>query len=414
MQLLSYAKHRSVVKKNGFDSSTERGYSVYVFGTDPGDYCIFDEVWSFHYLRILLWSSFGTIELAVTLAAPLLMISLYKTLAKKMKDTDSVFRYYVWAMILVITPLNALMYICNGFTVYNGLNGKSHTKIGHISVAFEALVVVLAGVFVLDVIMAGISMCILRKVWIKQNRLGYERVNTDGEHNTATSENDTVTSKHNAVASDDVTFWHIFSMISITVFAQLALFHSVFISFAVIAAPIESGSLLLLYLSSLFALISFLALGLKIANNVQHKCIAFSLVIILLIGVAGGLGIFVSFVYKYTLLIQEYRNSSGLISFLRPVILSLLATVGGILTTIVSCKSINPKKEEPTQTENTVSCKSINPKKEESTQPENTAPPGGDGAKSLPDHRSLASTDVSPVSGRGTDKIEVVEIHSSA
>ncbi len=82
MQLLSYAKHRNVAKTNGFDSSTERGYSVYVFGPDPGDYCIFDEVWSFHYLRMLLWSSFGIIELAVTLAAPLLMISLHKVVAK--------------------------------------------------------------------------------------------------------------------------------------------------------------------------------------------------------------------------------------------------------------------------------------------------------------------------------------------
>ncbi len=271
MQLFSYAKHRNVAKTNGFDSSTERGYSVYVFGTDhPGDYCIFDEVWSFHYLRMLLWSSFGIIELAVTLAAPLLMISLHEVVAKKMKDYKSVFRYYFWAVILVITPLIALIYICNGFAIYSGLNGQSHINIS----VFVVLIGVLAVVFVLDVILAGISMCVLRKVWIKKNvclcYLGYKPVNTDqtSENDTATSENATATSKN-----DIVSFWHIFSMVSITVFTQLALFHSVFISFAVIAAPVESGSLLLLYLSSLFTLISFLALGLKIANNMQHKCI---------------------------------------------------------------------------------------------------------------------------------------------
>ena len=33
--------------------------------------------------------------------------------------------------------------------------------------------------------------------------------------------------------------------------------------------------------------------------------------VFLLIGVAGGVGVFVTFVYKYTLLIQEYRNSRG-------------------------------------------------------------------------------------------------------
>ncbi len=79
-------------------------------------------------------------------------------------------------------------------------------------------------------------------------------------------------------------------------FAQLALFNSVFISFAVIAAPVESGSLLLLYLSSLFALISVLATGLKMVHKVESLIgFSFALVtlIFLLIGVAGGVGVFV-------------------------------------------------------------------------------------------------------------------------
>ncbi len=79
LQLLSYAKHRNAVTTNGFDSSTEHGYSVYVFGSDPGDYCIFDEEGPFRKLRILLWASFGALEVSITFAVyiPLIMISLY-------------------------------------------------------------------------------------------------------------------------------------------------------------------------------------------------------------------------------------------------------------------------------------------------------------------------------------------------
>ncbi len=84
---------------NGFDSSTENGYSVYVFGTDPGDYCIFDEVGLFRNLRILLWVSFGALEVSITFAVPLIMISLYRELKKKMNDDESRLRYYVWAVI---------------------------------------------------------------------------------------------------------------------------------------------------------------------------------------------------------------------------------------------------------------------------------------------------------------------------
>ena len=75
---------------------------------------------------------------------------------------------------------------------------------------------------------------------------------------------------------------HICLITFIILFAQLALFNSVFISFAVIAAPIESGSLLLLYLSSLFALISVLATGLKMVHKVE-SLIGFSIASLLMI-----------------------------------------------------------------------------------------------------------------------------------
>ncbi len=105
--------------KNGFESSTKSGYSVYVFGTGLGDYCIFDEVSPFRNLIILLWASFGALEISVTFAVPLIMISLYREFRKKMNDDESRLRYYVWAVIVVIALLIGPMYACNFRAIYN-------------------------------------------------------------------------------------------------------------------------------------------------------------------------------------------------------------------------------------------------------------------------------------------------------
>ncbi len=100
---------------------------------------------------------------------------------------------------------------------------------------------------------------------------------------------------------------HIVSITVITLFAQLALFNSVFISFAVIAAPVESGSLHVSFVP-LKPLCSNFGTSHWFKDGTHARCmeslIGFSLALVtlifLLIGVAGGVGVFISFVYKYT------------------------------------------------------------------------------------------------------------------
>ena len=356
LQLLSYAKHRNSVTTNGFDSSTENGYSVYVFGTDPGDYCIFDEVGLFRNLRILLWASFGALEVSITFAVPLIMISLYRELKKKMNDDVSRLRYYVWAVIVVISLLIVPICACNGLAIKTS-NGF-YLKDVEVEINF---VYGFLGLFILDCGWAFLAMFIFVRIENKQegnkafcldcyyiNCLckykDYYYLKNKNEDETRDHYNTKLKEgRFNSIIAKCVlkNGCHALSIVVITFFAQLALFNSVFISFAVIAAPVESGSLLLLYLSSLFALISVLATGLKMVHKVE-SLVGFSLALVtlifLLIGVAGGVGVFVSFVYKYTLLIQEYRNSRGVIAFLGPIVPSVLATtVGGIFTTIISC-----------------------------------------------------------------------------
>ncbi len=209
---------------------------------------------------------------------------------------------------------------------------------------------------------------------------------------------------------------HLASIAFITLFAQLTLFNSVFISFAVIAAPVESGSLLFLYLSSLFALISVLATGLKIVHKFQTSkqiCIALILLFFLMVGVAGGVGVFVSFVYKYTLLIQEYRNSRGVIAFLGPIVPSVLATsVGGIFTTIIPCiknpppKDVSPPKDDRNKDDQKKDDGAAT--KDKDNQKEDDSKGDGAAIKEESSAASLEATSPPSVGGEGSTEIEVL------
>ncbi len=352
---------------NGFDSSTESGYSVYVFDIDidPGDYCIFDEVGNFRNLRILLWVSFLALEASVTFATPLIMLSLYRALQDKMKDDDeSRLRYYVWAVIVVISLLIVPICACNGLAVSRGSYFMDVKVEIYCIYGFFAL-------FIVDCGWALLVMLRFARIEKKQDKAfcldcyyinclckykDYYYLEDKDEDKTRDHYNTKLTKgRFNSTIAKCVlkNGCHFHSIIVITFFAQLVLFNSVFISFAVIAAPVESGSLLLLYLSSLFALISVLATGLKMVHKVD-SIIGFRLALVtlvfLLIGVAGGVGVFVTFVYKYTLLIQEYRNSRGVIAFLGPIAPSVLATtVGGIFIKIISCIKVKTPQEDVLQ-----------------------------------------------------------------
>ena len=470
LQLLSYAKHRNIEKTNGFDSSTESGYSVYVFGSDLSDYCIFDEVGPFRNLRILLWASFGALEIAVTFAAPLIMISVYHDFKRKMNDDKSRLRYYVWAMIVVMTLLIGPIYACNSLAISSG------SYFVDVRVETYCLIGFLVALPILDVVWAVIAIAVFKffeKAALNEKAICLDcyYVNClcrhtdyyfiDSEENgtrTQLNNNELNEDQRNDHSDDDESEvrtrqhlntrlkkyerklmiklvlkngFHLASIAFITLFAQLTLFNSVFISFAVIAAPVESGSLLFLYLSSLFALISVLATGLKIAHKFQTSkqiCIALILLFFLMVGVAGGVGVFVSFVYKYTLLIQEYRNSRGVIAFLGPIVPSVLATsVGGIFTTIIPCIKNPPPKDVPSPKDdrNKDDQKKDDPKDDRNKDDQKKDDPKDDGAdkddqkeddskgdgaaiKEESSAASLEATSPPSVGGEGSTEIEVL------
>ena len=377
LQLLSYALHRNSVIHNGIDSSIESGYSVYVFNTtrNHGDYCIFDEYQNFGLLRTLLFIAFGLLELTSVFSIPLLLASIYDEFKRKMSNENN-HRYFVWATLILIVPIILLLFCCNTLAIINGLSSP-RTKYNDIFAGFIVMAVLMVVLPVVDLLAAivVVGFYFIAQLKDEMNCFGYPyRVNT--------------TRKCSCLKN----FVHIGVIVVVTWFTQLALFNSIYVFIGAIAAPVETGSLLLLYITSLFALISFFAVILKVFRKTLPTAVAkliarradeqpvenappapdappvveqqsepseititccqgcscftcFVPFLLLVIVLAAGIGVFVSFIYLYVTLNQEYRNNRGILTFLGALLPSLLASTSGFFwTQIIPCIG---KRKEP-------------------------------------------------------------------
>ncbi len=164
---------------------------------------------------------------------------------------------------------------------------------------------------------------------------------------------------------------HYIVIVVLTFSTQLVLFNSAFVLIGVVAAPVETGSLLMLYIASLFSLISFIALIFKVFHHIAMKekeqteasralerergdsqlrspkvILKRSYIaglILLVFILAAGIGVTVSFIYIYTVLNQEYRNNRGIMGALLPPVLA--STSGFFWARIIPCVG-KPNKQE--------------------------------------------------------------------
>ncbi len=158
------------------------------------------------------------------------------------------------------------MYASNGLAIANVVNGNPHSKFQDVIVSYWSLMTALIFFPFLDILIAFIIMWALscnhlvddRSTWIncyyinclcKRDFYQIPNVNEDS----ITTQNWTCQNMGSKVCCIgwSKNILHIFSMVFVTWFTQLFLFNSIFLTLAVIAAPIEAGSVLILYLSSL-------------------------------------------------------------------------------------------------------------------------------------------------------------------
>ncbi len=130
------------------------------------------------------------------------------------------------------------------------------TQFSDVTLAFQFLFAALVIFPILDAISAC---CVMRRIRHLEdnsfniNFLGYERINDS----------------HDEGRMPKCLNWLknislYFSLVLTILLVQLVIFNSIYVSLTTVAAPVETGSLILLYITSLFSLLSFFALILKI------------------------------------------------------------------------------------------------------------------------------------------------------
>ncbi len=321
MQLLSYVVHRHSVIESGFNAAAERGYSIYLFSDNPGDYCVLNEVDEFKTLRNRLAFTFSSMEILAIFIVPLLMVSTYKLVKKSLWSH----MYFVRAIQILIIPLIGFFYFCNISAINSGLKPTTFSdvhKFCDIGIAFAFVLPVADLIFIIVFLF-----CI---------------------HKLEGSNSFEVVCEKRC----EVYVYRALSITSITVFIQFIIFNIFYVLLAAVASPVQTGSLILLYITSFFSLLTFFALILKILittiqlPEIEKKwkkslCIISTysiLLLLLVIAFTFSIYTFIEFVYKYTDLIQEYRNDRGGLVFFSSVIASALAyfwtKIGGFVGNI--------------------------------------------------------------------------------
>lgn len=319
---MSYTLHRHSTIKSGFNQATESGYSVYLFSGNPSDYCVIKEAHNFNNLRTNLCIAFGLLEIGITVLLPLIMVYTYKRFVNRMRLSKTL-KYFVMAMIILSIFIVIFLYGCNIFSVYRGL--QKPTNFTDVIFAFHFLIAALVIFPLLDfIVIYGVTLCIhfKEKKSCSVDSLRYEVIPDE--------ENDQRLNKLGYISL-------YCSMVLSLLLTQLVFLNVFYTLLAVTAAPVETGSLTILYITSLFSLLAFFAFILKIffetnfaypkkLQNYAAKCCCFVPLIFLVLLLAAGIGMLVVFIYTYTVLIQEYRNDRGVLTFFSSFVPSVFAT----------------------------------------------------------------------------------------
>ena len=367
--------------------------------SNPSSYCVLDGNPNYSVLRIRLYCALGILEIASVFAVPLLMASVYGKFQSKMNPTDKTSKipFFVWAFIILSLLLIVLMYLCNGaalnYTFIHGLFFEH--AINSFKFLFAGLVVLpFADLLAAFIVMIRFNClvqpaneekppffgadwchycsqihCITGKryYYLTQNQRQEEARQVRNNQNMNHDQQQQEIQRINEVKGCCYFFitlvrilFHYFSVVIVTLFIQCALFNLVFIMLAIVAAPVETGSLFLYCTTSLFCLLVFFALVLNIfikywlelpgfdtpkwrEQDTRRKkfkwcceklgpriCFfLFSFLLVLGLLTAGVIS-FVLFVSYYSIKVQEYRNNRGVLVFFGALLPSILAVSTGV------------------------------------------------------------------------------------
>ena len=143
----------------------------------------------------------------------------------------------------------------------------------------------------------------------------------------------------------------LFGCVSFTLFLQLSSFHSVYILLGTICTPVTTLSITSFYIATYFFFVAFVAVVLKSTDGTNLKkgvvCAAvISAILFTIFAIC-----LVLYFYKYTVLVQGYRNTGGIFGIVGSLLPSIIVALGGWCgTRLIKC--IKPAHEDESRSRN--------------------------------------------------------------
>ena len=371
--------------QNGLQLGNEKGYSVYFFDDDnPSDYCIIDQEHDYskqrHYMNIGAF----ILVIAIMLATPLILVSIYDTFRKKVNGN---MMYFVWSIVTVSFIATGLMLYFDGKTVRFNIRLYPNHKTDHgyydIFKYFILLSVALGIIIIGDTVVMILALIHVRPAGDRRFPIpelfkfvkyilgrvlgccGYCGGCNQGNRNQIIDpEGEPLVQDGNGRGRGSFQVRQLccseclvllFGCVSFTLFLQLSSFHSLYILLGTISTPVETLSITSFYIATYFCLVAFVAVILKTTDvreyyewkNVKAsniiKCVFVIISAALFITCAV---FFVLYFYNYTVMVQGYRNGGGIFGIIGSILPSLLVVFGGWCgTRLIKC--IKPVTDEP-------------------------------------------------------------------
>ena len=368
MQLYSYALHGSSVlveKGSGVSLDKEKGYTAYFFDlADDSEVnvCILHLAYQFRMQRVLLHVSQSILTIFLACSIPLCLVALYDIICEQLTDSKKL-QYFLWAAIVASFFVNTIVVGVNltGIIKQGGIVFRSSwffdTKIYYGAYSGMLLLTLL-----IDISFTGIGV-----IYIKRRR---QHIAIEGSPQPeipipalvgliasklpfpccGKCIGDPDSNNRRCPVSECSKYGIQFvGAISLAYFLQLFAFHSIYIIMGIIAAPVEAGSIFWFYISIVLCFVAFIAVVLKATDRdfseyrctLRHcgKCLLYCIVPVLIVFLFVAFAVtFIVFIYLYTLLVQVYTSSKGVVSFIGAILPSVTLTILGCAgTRIVRC-----------------------------------------------------------------------------
>ena len=343
--------HRHSSHSIGMLSEDERGFSSFYFSPVeyPNDYCVLpNEIiknsWFFTE-RTLLLSALICVAIFISLATPpaLTQKSVYNYVHENARNVNSNWRYFIWALVLSLAPLNLLVILVQmSFDgIYTTCNDDCRSYYKDVTSYYYIRLVMFSLFPAVDLLITLVYCFVCEKDCLK------------GDFPLAKATIPTLGSRSWVSVGLQA-----LGIVTIQISLKLLIFHAVYILLGFIASPIQVLSIGTLYAAGVFCVIVYSAVWLKFCSctcddSGTLTCLNGFFKNILLPFITGVLflgfvALIIVFIYRTIVASEDYRNSGGVTTFITSLApTALLGVIGYTGKRLISLQSTNGNGNNP-------------------------------------------------------------------